>query len=135
MFKLSHRIFSSNVRFTQLHIMSHGLILRHDRPECSNWSLYCGLLLGRFLNSLFELSIGIVFSVLIVDQLFRLSCGHFSGFDRINLMHGMSRGVVLRDNWSIGGHRYLCGGLLFCVIGIRVFELSCGIFSSNYRLF
>jgi len=133
-FELSCRIFSIDGRLIQLHIMSRRLVLHHHRPECSDWSLYCGLLLGRFLNSLFELSIGIVLSVRIVDQLLQLSCGHFSGFDRVNFLYGMSRGVVLRDNWSIGGHRHLCGGLLFCVIGIRVFELSCGIFSSNCRL-
>jgi len=66
--------------------------------------------------------------------LLKLPCGHLSSVDGINFLYRMPRRIVLRDNWSHSCDELLRGGLLFCVVGIHVFELSCRIFPSDGRL-
>ena len=114
--------------------MPRRIILRHGGPDCSDWSVRSGLILGHFFNSLFKLFIGNIFVICLFNELLKLSCGLLSGFNRIHDMHGLPRRIVLRDDWSNRSDRRLSCGHLFCYVCDCVFKLYRRFLSSNSRL-
>ena len=99
-FELSCWFLSSKCRLFKLFIVSRRIVLRLLEPDCCDWSVRSGVILGRVFKCLFKLFIGDIFIVCILDKLLELSCWLISGLDGIHILLGMSRGLLLRDNGS-----------------------------------
>ena len=95
-FKLLGWYFSSHFKLFQLFALSCRVILRDDGSECSDGSLCCGDLFCCLCNCMLELFIGQILGICHFDQLLELSIGLISGFDGINSLFNMPRGIILR---------------------------------------
>jgi hypothetical protein len=78
---------------------------------------------------LFKLFIRNIFIVCIFDELHELSCGFLSDVDGINILHGMSRWVILRYRWPLSCDRQMrrwafCGCGLHFLQGMRAWSVS-----------
>ena len=89
------------------------VILRNRGPDCSDWSLRSGLILGRVFNSLFKLFTRHIFIICVFNELLELSFGLLSGLDGIDDMHGLSRRILLRNNWPNRSDWKLLYGIIF----------------------
>ena len=78
----------SNYRLFKLLSMSWRVVLCHRGPDSSDRCVRSRVILGRFFNCVFKLSLGNIF-VCIFNELLELSCGLVSGIDRINILYGM----------------------------------------------
>jgi len=126
LFKLSCGILSSHCKLFKLHIMYCWIILCHHGSDCSDRRLCCRLLLDRFIDSLFKLSIGNIFISCIFNQLHKLSFGNLSGLFWIHGLYSVYRRIVLRHHGS-----HCCIGSLrswkvFRRLGNNLFKLSFG---------
>ena len=99
--------------------------MRHNKPDCGDWSLRSGLLLYRIFKCVFKLLIGNIFIVFLFDDLRQLSCGLLSGLDGIHLLYGMSRGFLLRHDRPLSSDGQLLVGIIFCCLRNSVFKLYC----------
>ncbi len=86
----------SHFRLICMLAMHCWVLLRNDRPDCSDGSLRCGLVLCFLRKYLFKLFSRQILVICLFDDLLELSFGRLSSHDGINFMFGLPRRIVLR---------------------------------------
>ena len=87
---------SSHFRLINLLVLYCRVLLRNDRSDCSDGSLRCGLLFGCVCKCLLELFIGDILIIFIFNDLLELFFWCLPGFNRVHIMYGMPRRLILR---------------------------------------
>ena len=104
--------------------------MRHHRIDCGDGSMRSGPVLGRIIHCLFNLSLWILFIVLSIYELLKLSCGIVSILDWFHCLCGMSRRIVLRVSGSLSSDGKLLLRIIFQCVRDGVLKLSCRVIPS-----
>ena len=95
-----------------LFIMPWGLLLRHDGPFCYFRIVFVGRLCGYFGDSVLTLRSRDVFGKRFIIELHELWRINLSIVHWLDFLRGMSRRIVLCDDWSNRSHGFLLIGNL-----------------------
>jgi len=138
--ELSRWVVSSISWINDMYGMFRGFVLRHDGSNCDNRRLCPWIVLGRLVFSVFQLLNGQICIVDVINQLLKLSQWLVSSINRIDVVHGMSCRVVLRNHGSFSRERRMRCWVVLGRIGKCVFKLlirhiySVGIFDKLLKL-
>ena len=94
-----------NIISELLFYLHGGLLLRDNRSNKRDWRMRGWLILGRVRIGVCELRGRHLHSCVRVDIVHKLLGGHFSCVFRLDFVHSVHCGVLLRDGWTHSSDR------------------------------
>jgi len=97
-------------RLDSVYVMHGGLLLRYYRPFSRDWCMLGWLILGHVCISVCELRGRHLLSYILVVIVHELRGGKLPVDLRLDCMHGVYCGVLLRDDWTYCSDGRVCRG-------------------------